>query len=73
MTRDELKKRLDDIDIQVKAARARFFHRWRADLDKADWYRRALELVDAQGIDPLIALLQLERSSDDIDISDDSA
>ena len=61
MTRDELQKSLDDIDVRVRAARARFSNRWGREIDKMDWLERALELVDATGIDPLIALLQIDR------------
>lgn len=61
MTRDELQKSLDDIDARVKAARARYSQKWDREIDKMDWFERALELVDATGIDPLVALLQIDR------------
>ncbi len=61
MTRDELQQRLDKIDTRVKKARAAYFRRWGKDIDKMDWFERALELVDATGIDPIVALLRIER------------
>jgi hypothetical protein len=63
MTRDELQQRLDKIDARVRRARASYFKRWGKEIDRMDWFERALELVDATGIDPIVALLRVDRDS----------